>query len=363
MDRKEEYLEKEGYINQEEPGNVKELGTDKESGGFESAVFFGEENAVLERNPRKDFSRVGLAYLAFLVASVLFQIVVRLILRGIGIAVSNGAATFIDVIAMYAVGAPICYLVFKKIPVQNHQVEKEKWGFGKILLYFMIAVGMMYIGNIVSQIVISIISSLTGIVMENPVESLVMNSSMLFKLMIIVVIGPIVEELLFRKILIDRIRIYGQGTAVFISALTFGLFHGNFYQVIYAFMLGLIFAYIYVKSNQIKYCIGFHIVINFMGSVLSLLIMNGIDLEMIESGDINVLMSMAPRLLLVMAYVFLVFGCMIASVVVIICLRKQITFDAGEIKILKGRWFKTVFLNVGMILFALGCGYLFYVNM
>lgn len=362
MDKKEEYLENEEYINQEEPGNVKEPGTDKEPGEFENVVFFGEESAVPERNSRKDFSRVGLAYLIFLVASLLFQVVVMLILRGIGIAVPNWVETIINVIASYAFGAPICYMVFKKIPVQNH-VEKEKWGFGKILFYFMIAVGMMYIGNLASQIVIGIISSLTGIVMNNPVESLVMNSSMLFKLLIIVVIGPIVEELLFRKILIDRIRIYGQGTAVFISALTFGLFHGNFYQVVYAFFLGLIFAYIYVKSNQIKYCIGFHIVINFMGSVLSLLIMNGIDLELIEAGDMSALISMAPRLLLVMAYVFLVFGCMIASVVVIICLRKQITFDAGEIKIPKGQWFKTVFLNVGMILFALGCGYLFYASM
>jgi len=351
VEKKEEYLEREGYTNQEEPGD------------FQDTAFVGEEDAVLisSRSPRKDFSRVGLAYLTFMVASVLFQIVVMLILRGIGITVLDWAATLIDVIAMYAVGAPICYLVFKKIPVQEH-VEKEKWGFGKILLYFMIAVGMMYIGNIVSRILISIISTLTGIVMVNPVENLVMNSSMLFKLAIIVVIGPIVEELLFRKILIDRIRIYGQGIAVLISALTFGLFHGNFYQAGYAFLLGLIFAYIYVKSNQIKYCIGFHIAINFMGSVLSLLIVNGIDMELLQSGDMNTLMSMIPMLLLVMAYGLLIFGCMVASIVVIICLRRRITFDVGEIKIPKGQRFKTLFLNVGMILFALGCGYLFYLN-
>lgn len=352
MEKKEEYLEREGYINQEEAED------------FQNAAFVGEKDAVMmrSRSPRKDFSRAGLAYFAFLVASVLFQNVAMLILHGVGIAVPDWAATFISVIAMYAVGAPICYLVFKKIPVQAH-VEKEKWRFGRILLYFMIAVGMMYIGNIVSQILISIISALTGIVMVNPVESLVMNSSMLFKLAIVVVIGPIVEELLFRKFLIDRIRIYGQGIAVLVSALTFGLFHGNFYQVGYAFLLGLIFAYIYVKSNQIKYCIGFHIVINFMGSVLSLLIMNGIDMDLLQTGDMNALMDMIPMLLLVMAYGFLIFDCMVASIVVIICLRKRITFDAGKIKIPEGQRFKTLFLNVGMILFALGCGYLFYVNM
>ena len=43
-----------------------------------------------------------------------------------------------------------------------------------------------------------------------------------------VIIAPVMEELVFRKYLVDRLVPYGQKTAVVLSGLFFGLFHGNF---------------------------------------------------------------------------------------------------------------------------------------
>ena len=42
------------------------------------------------------------------------------------------------------------------------------------------------------------------------------------------------------------------------SGLMFGLFHGNLNQFVYAFVLGLCFGFIYVKTGNIRYTIGLH---------------------------------------------------------------------------------------------------------
>lgn len=57
-------------------------------------------------------------------------------------------------------------------------------------------------------------------------------------LALISIIGPIFEEILFRKILIDKTIKYGARISIIISALLFGLFHGNVNQFFYAFLMG-----------------------------------------------------------------------------------------------------------------------------
>ena len=49
-----------------------------------------------------------------------------------------------------------------------------------------------------------------------------------------VVLAPVMEELIFRKVLIDRTIVYGDKAAVVLSGLLFGVFHGNFHQFFYA---------------------------------------------------------------------------------------------------------------------------------
>lgn len=62
---------------------------------------------------------------------------------------------------------------------------------------------------------------------------------------------PFVEETVFRGILFPRLqRWYGTGIAVLVSALFFGLYHGNFSQGIYAFIMGILFAAAYETTGR-----------------------------------------------------------------------------------------------------------------
>ena len=74
------------------------------------------------------------------------------------------------------------------------------------------------------------------------------------------IIGPILEEILFRYVFLNRLRnFFTMRNAILLSSLVFALLHGNIITMIYAFIMGFIFAYVYVKYDNIKVSIMCHI--------------------------------------------------------------------------------------------------------
>lgn len=64
--------------------------------------------------------------------------------------------------------------------------------------------------------------------------------------------GPAVEELIMRGLLYQRLRAMMRPAAAMIwSALVFGVFHGNLVQGVYAFLVGLFFAWLMERTQQI----------------------------------------------------------------------------------------------------------------
>ena len=80
-------------------------------------------------------------------------------------------------------------------------------------------------------------------------------------------LGPIAEELLFRGVLIRQLRPWGKQTAILVSAIAFGLFHGNVIQTPFAFMVGLVLGYVTVEYS-IYWAIVLHVFNNFVMSDL-----------------------------------------------------------------------------------------------
>lgn len=77
------------------------------------------------------------------------------------------------------------------------------------------------------------------------------------------IIGPILEEMLFRYVFLNRLRnFFTMRNAILLSSLVFALLHGNIITMIYAFIMGFIFAYVYVKYDNIKVSIMCHISAN-----------------------------------------------------------------------------------------------------
>ena len=83
-----------------------------------------------------------------------------------------------------------------------------------------------------------LLGRLRGAAVVNPVESIGLYPLPL-QLLLAGLIAPAAEELLFRRLLLRRLRPYGERFALVASALCFGLFHGNLNQFFYAFLLVL----------------------------------------------------------------------------------------------------------------------------
>jgi membrane protease YdiL (CAAX protease family) len=66
------------------------------------------------------------------------------------------------------------------------------------------------------------------------------------------------EEFIFRGVLLGQLRRFGNGFAVFVSAILFGIFHSTLHQVPFAFLVGLVLGYIIVRTNQIWITIAVH---------------------------------------------------------------------------------------------------------
>ena len=72
---------------------------------------------------------------------------------------------------------------------------------------------------------------------------------------------------LFRKLLYDKIGGYGVRTYVLVGAFLFALFHANLSQLLYAFVLGAVFCYIYAHTGKLRYTILLHVAINTIGTM------------------------------------------------------------------------------------------------
>ena len=70
------------------------------------------------------------------------------------------------------------------------------------------------------------------------------------------------EEILFRKILLKRLKPYGNREAIFISAIAFALCHMNLWSFLFAFACGIIWGHITVHTGTIRYSCFLHMVNN-----------------------------------------------------------------------------------------------------
>lgn len=79
----------------------------------------------------------------------------------------------------------------------------------------------------------------------------------------IAVLGPIMEELIFRGAITRALlQKYTPTRAIIISALLFGIFHINPAQIVAGILIGLLLAWVYYKTASLVPCILIHIINN-----------------------------------------------------------------------------------------------------
>lgn len=151
--------------------------------------------------------------------------------------------------------------------------------------------------------------SLFGI--ENTSSGLTIGDSSVLSIVLNIISTAIVpafaEEFAFRGIVMGSLRKFGDTTAVIGSAILFGAMHQNISQIPFAFILGLIFAYVDCKFNSILPSIAIHFLNNLYAVSMSIL------------RDANIVSDYAATII---SYSLIIFFC-IAGFVSYIVLAKN----------------------------------------
>ena len=164
----------------------------------------------------------------------------------------------------YVVGlaAPVfLYFAAKRIDLGD-ALPFQKIGFVKTAACVFLGAAVCMLANIPANIVVSVekVFGFSGNMPEMPLT----DDPWVLALygITIAVIPPIVEELLFRGMVLHSLRKYGDGFAIIASALLFGLYHGNFVQMVFAFIAGLIMALVVVRTGSLWTSVLIHFINN-----------------------------------------------------------------------------------------------------
>lgn len=304
-----------------------------------------ENQQVDYKAERKNFSKIGFR---LFVSSIIMQMIAPVIVGMFfpGWNTNTTLSTIVTMISLFIIGYPIMIFLLKKIDAKaaDRLLEKKNMSILEIIKAFAMGYGILVAGNMIGLAITAIIGLIKGGDVVNPFAEMAMGVDNIALLAVYtVILAPVFEEIVFRKMLIDRTIKYGEGIAVVFSGVTFALFHGNFNQFIYALPMGMFLAFIYVKTANVKYTIILHMAVNFVGSILGNLLTRIFDnTTTVGAAVINV-------------YSIVVLVIAAVGVFLFIFCRKKLKLNTlnKEISLEKGKRFKTVAFNLGMILYSI----------
>lgn len=227
---------------------------------------------------------------------------------------------------LYVVGLGLFIFITKDVTKEPY-ARKEKGGVSvkTLILCFLLQCTAFMVLNI-----LAIATSIFGGVSPSS-EITPMTKPMLFMLLIF---NPVVEEYVFRHLFASRLVKYGERFYILASAWCFAVVHGvsiGFAHIVYTFILGLIWAYLTVKSGNIVLAVIMHAVSNLFNSVVIQLL--GENLEILA------------------VYSLLLMALGVIGLVLFLINRKKIIMD-GTSGLLDKQSIKDLFTNKGILFYT-----------
>lgn len=176
----------------------------------------------------------------------------------------------ITILTIYVTGAPVLFLALRKVP--KMKIEKRTPTISFLFLCLMSMCGLCLIGTLIGlpfELVLTQPFESGDEISQSNIAEIISSTTLLERVLVIGIIGPIFEELIFRKLLIERTIRYGETFSIILSGFMFGLFHGNFQQFFFATLLGMLFAFVFIRTGKIIYPILLHMTVNLTTSIVT----------------------------------------------------------------------------------------------
>ena len=300
------------------------------------------------RRIRRPFSRMGWALLttgAVGLAASLILMGFAMVFGGPDLYDNSFLMWLITFFPIYGVGFPVGMLIIRGIPRERY--VRKNLNLKEFLCLMLLCVPVTMAGSILGSILGSLLSFGQAV---DPVADMTMALDPM-SIFTLLVGAPVMEELLFRKMILDRAAVYGEVPAILFSAMAFGLFHGNVYQLFYTFGIGVLFGYVYQRTHRIADTMVMHSVLNFFGGVVAPLLVLHADEAALEAESLPQMLEALRSLTPLMIYetVLTVLGA--AGLVLLVMNRKNFRIDPAAEEIPRGYRRKIMLQNPGVICF------------
>lgn len=225
--------------------------------------------ANLEDNPRKDVFFIPLII-------YMFHLVFMIFVNNKTLVIDSYIFRHIYMFRIYRwiLSFPIIYYFVKTYRKYEYFKTNEKLNVKDFSVYFALA---FWIGNFFSFLIV-LISSHKG---QTPVVAI--YESLYTDIIMTVFVAPVLEEIVFRGVIMNNLKKYGIKTAIIINSIFFALSHYNTDMIIPAFFTGIIFSYVAYKYS-IKYSILIHFFIDAITKTSQVLAILRIDILLILVG-------------------------------------------------------------------------------
>lgn len=195
---------------------------------------------------------------------IFLESVAMLIIEPVLIALKFGE----DLIFFLAPAITTCFVTYYLVKRYQKKFEltiplkiSDDFKFIQYLKFVVMALGAAWLTSLIMGF---IMNSLSGIVIfETPDFSTKDNFIVNICLIIYaVIVAPISEELIFRGLILGKLKQYGNVFASIIVSLLFALIHGNLPQSIPTFIVSLFLCWVTLQSNSIIPAISIHMINN-----------------------------------------------------------------------------------------------------
>lgn len=235
------------------------------------------------------------------------------------------ANTLIGIAILYGAGLLLFKAIIKN--VEDSEIKRNKPSVRMMIISFLFQFSAIFILTILTVV----FSKITGRELGGSIDAL--TPVMLFQLLIF---NPIVEEYVFRKLFADKLMKHGELFFMLVSSFCFAIVHGvslGIPQIVYTFILGMIWSYLYVRTGNIWISVLMHSLSNLFGSVI-----------------IQTLQGVSEPLMAVYSMGMMLLG--IVGIIIFFVNKKHILID-GNKKIISTDVIKTMFTNKGILFYVL----------
>jgi len=233
---------------------------------IQKGIYYMETAMTDARALKSNVRRITVGFLFFMIASALAAMAVVNAVRIYYPAFADSDLyVWVSKIApVYLVGLPVLAL-FLITTCKVRPEEKKRLGLARLLLLFAVCGAIGYLGSLAGEGIGLLLGQVPFINAGDPDAYLADGRlNVLYAFIVTVIIVPVMEELIFRKALISRVRAAGEVNAVVLSALIAGFARGNLTQFLYTFVLGLLLGFVFARTGRLIYTVLMHMFFSFV---------------------------------------------------------------------------------------------------